>query len=76
VFIDHLSKRLENQGMQEETQNAFEMKKVLLRLSQADSAREQNNFPLALKLLKTTHRASVFVSPQSVFFAGGGGLPP
>ncbi len=52
VYIDQLGDKLGGE------EDLFAEKKVILRLSQADSARQQDNFPLALKLLKGTNKVS------------------
>ena len=56
--MEHMSQRLEASGVAMETDaedlDHFEEKRVLLRLCQADAARQQANFRVALKHLKYT----------------------
>ena len=60
VYLDHIAHRLSRDGATTPSGGMarlvaqLRVNKVLLRVHQADAAREQNNFQLALQLLKAT----------------------
>lgn len=60
--MEHLSEKLSSVSevkMEADAGSRYDKQEVMLRLAQTDSARVQNNFPVALKHMKTTMRVLV-----------------